>query len=211
MSGLGGLLEMAQPFLLKALLSFALIVIGVIASFAVRKGISAVFDGRELKVLRKEAMRVSKSVPFSNSFRDAVDRCSEHADVLRALIRFAPSSSKYDVSEAAMTLHYARGFGLELSLTGDGLTLGHLEVYEVLTQALLKRHHDENNGKRMTVDGKAWVAMTKDVALAMEYLNEHPMILPIIRDRGVTDVREALKVEKMLKSCDAPVLSSGML
>jgi hypothetical protein len=182
---------------------------------------SAVERAGELERLRDEAVSLVKQVPYLSADRrvdllDDIDVFSAPVggmpDVLRAVIRFLPSHYDHDIAGAALVLGVGREQGASVSLTPDDLTASHIELFTLLDQ----RFEEERAGsvigsKSKRAWNESWSSAQKDICFALEHLNEYPMLLPIIRDRGVTDVREALEMSKVMSSSDAKALSSGML
>lgn len=195
---------------------------GVLSSVAkVFARTSAGGDASELEQLRDEAVSIVEQLPRVSAERrsellDDIDVFSAPvggmSDVLRAMIRLLPSHYEHDIAGAALVLGIGREHGADVSLTPDEVTGEHVELYSLLERA------GEDKQLRLVETGtskrsreKAWVQEQKDICFAMDHLDEYPMLLPIVRDRGVTDVRQALETARVMSNSGAKPLSSGLL
>lgn len=169
----------------------------------------------DLAALSEEASEIVDNLPTSvrvkNDLMEDVEVFSAtsggSADILRLMIRYLPTHYHHDIAGAALTLKVGVERGMETKLTVSDITGSHIVLHDVLERQYERDHVDLPKRQRRSV----WKSYQKDICFAMDQLNEYPMLLPIIQERGVTDVYEALETAKVMAASDARALSSGML
>lgn len=174
------------------------------------------------EALCHEALTIVVGLPLSRYEKEElvfnIDM-SVDDDILKAMVRLLPGSYQRDIVGACLAVSGCKL--TEVTMTTEELEDRHLELYEVLHENLLLMKHKYHRSKINAyengepspdkVDDRI-LSAADEVGLAMQSLDDYPLLMSVIRDRGVTDVRRALEMCKVMQESSSTLaLSSGVL
>lgn len=165
-------------------------------------------DRNEIPRLRKEALRILDECgrsDFNKGWEQTTIASERRVDNLRVYARFI---GEYRVVEISSLISWMRINRTKMK--PEELTAEHMRFYSQFMEA--ERHHvlGHSGVQSATAWKKERTSVYKPMFYAFEHMDDSAMILSIVRDRGIFDIREIKSLLADMKSSGG-VLSDGAL
>lgn len=185
-------------------MSTSLVFLAAVGFLAVRHAIalkrSAEAIGEELLSLRDQCMSIVMSRPASTSVDNKGRVANQHSiEHLRLYVRYLDRFDTVDLDRVISVLNTARSKRLTI-LTSDEWTDEHMDIYQQFKQVTTTLDLTKPN-----------LILIKPTMYSIHHPEDMPLVLSIVRDRGIRDMNEIGPLLREMKSSGSKSLAEGML